>query len=186
MRTGPPGARLGAGCSASEAGSYLRLVDSYITQPKVLGPSRTCNESKEEEAEARAGPGSRRQWRSRRFRRGTSSTAPFLATALPNTRLSARARPCRERCIVLGQYIPARQEVRGEAEQRGGGWIAFNTEEEDLVRDDDGDREGLGEELHLLRLLRQQVLPRPETLRGVSYERDTPAFLMSEVPLRFL
>ena len=36
-------------CSGSEAGSYLRLIDSCISQLKVQGPSRTCNESKEEE-----------------------------------------------------------------------------------------------------------------------------------------
>ena len=36
-------------CSGSEAGSYLRLIDSCITQLKAQGPSRTCNESKEEE-----------------------------------------------------------------------------------------------------------------------------------------
>jgi len=34
-----------------EAGSYLRLMDSSITQLKVQGPFRTCNESKEEEEE---------------------------------------------------------------------------------------------------------------------------------------
>jgi len=33
----------------TEAGSYLRLIGSYITQLKAQGPSRTCNESKEEE-----------------------------------------------------------------------------------------------------------------------------------------
>jgi len=38
-------------CSGTEAGSYLRLIDSYITQLKAQGPSRTCNESNEEEAE---------------------------------------------------------------------------------------------------------------------------------------
>ena len=32
-----------------EAGSYLRLIDSCINQLKAQGPSRTCNESKEEE-----------------------------------------------------------------------------------------------------------------------------------------
>jgi len=32
----------------SEAGSYLRLIDSCITQLKAQGPSRTCNESREE------------------------------------------------------------------------------------------------------------------------------------------
>ena len=35
--------------SGSEAGSFLRLIDSCITQLKAQGPSRTCNESKEEE-----------------------------------------------------------------------------------------------------------------------------------------
>jgi len=34
--------------SGSEAGSYLRCIDSCITQLKAQGPSRTCNESKEE------------------------------------------------------------------------------------------------------------------------------------------
>jgi len=38
-------------CSGSEAGSYLRLIDSCITQLKAQGPSETCNESKEEEEE---------------------------------------------------------------------------------------------------------------------------------------
>ena len=36
-------------CCGAEAGSYLRLIDSCITQLKVQGPSRTCNERKEEE-----------------------------------------------------------------------------------------------------------------------------------------
>ena len=36
-------------CCSTEAGSYLRLIDSCITQRKAQGPSRTCNESKEEE-----------------------------------------------------------------------------------------------------------------------------------------
>jgi len=36
-------------CSGSEAGSYLRLIGSCITQLKAQGPSRSCNESKEEE-----------------------------------------------------------------------------------------------------------------------------------------
>jgi len=35
-------------CSGSEAGTYLRLIDSCITQLKAQGPSRTCNESEEE------------------------------------------------------------------------------------------------------------------------------------------
>jgi len=33
-------------CSGSEAGSYLRLIDSCATQLKAQGPSRTCNKSK--------------------------------------------------------------------------------------------------------------------------------------------
>jgi len=36
-------------CCGNEEGSYLRLIDSCITQLQVQGPSRTCNESKEEE-----------------------------------------------------------------------------------------------------------------------------------------
>ena len=41
-------------CCGNEAGSYLRLRDSCITQPKAQGPSRTCNESEEpEEREVR-------------------------------------------------------------------------------------------------------------------------------------
>jgi len=36
-------------CSGSKAGSYVRLIDSCITQLKAQGPSRTCNENKEEE-----------------------------------------------------------------------------------------------------------------------------------------
>ena len=36
-------------CCGTEAGSYLRLIDSCITQLKAQGPSRTCHESKEEE-----------------------------------------------------------------------------------------------------------------------------------------
>jgi len=36
-------------CSGSDAGSYLRRIDSCITQLKAQGPSRTCTESKKEE-----------------------------------------------------------------------------------------------------------------------------------------
>ena len=32
-------------CCGTEAGSYLRLTDSCVTQLKAQGPSRTCNES---------------------------------------------------------------------------------------------------------------------------------------------
>jgi len=38
-------------CSGSEAGSSLRPIYTCITQLKAQGPSRTCNESKEEEEE---------------------------------------------------------------------------------------------------------------------------------------
>jgi len=40
---------LGLTSCGTEAGSYLRLIDSCITQLKAQGPSRTCNESKEKE-----------------------------------------------------------------------------------------------------------------------------------------
>ena len=39
-------------------GLYLWPIDSCITQLKAQGPSRTCNESKEEEEAHRAGTGS--------------------------------------------------------------------------------------------------------------------------------
>jgi len=42
-----------------EAGSYLRLMDSCITQLKAQGPSRTCNESNEEEEEEAIHPACR-------------------------------------------------------------------------------------------------------------------------------
>ena len=38
----------------TEAGSYSRLIDSCITQLKVQGPSRTCDETKEEAEEDNA------------------------------------------------------------------------------------------------------------------------------------
>ena len=47
-------------CSGSESGSYLRLIDSCITQLKAQGPFKTCNESKEEEAEGHRGGSGRR------------------------------------------------------------------------------------------------------------------------------
>jgi len=36
-------------CCDTEAGSYLRLIDSCVIQLEAQGLSRTCNESKEEE-----------------------------------------------------------------------------------------------------------------------------------------
>ena len=44
-------------CCGTEAGSYLRLIDSCITRLKAQGPSRTCNESEEEEKKRRTNPG---------------------------------------------------------------------------------------------------------------------------------
>ena len=38
-------------CCGTEVGSHVRRIDSCITQLKAQGPSRTCNESKEEEEE---------------------------------------------------------------------------------------------------------------------------------------
>jgi len=38
----------------TEEGSYVRLIDSRMTQLKAQGPSRTCDESKEEEEEEEA------------------------------------------------------------------------------------------------------------------------------------
>ena len=42
-------------CCGTEAGSYLRRIDSCITQLKAQGPSGTCNESKEKEEKLRGG-----------------------------------------------------------------------------------------------------------------------------------
>ena len=36
------------GVLVTEAGSYLRLIDSCITHLEAPGPFRTCNDSKEE------------------------------------------------------------------------------------------------------------------------------------------
>jgi len=41
--------RASSRCSGSETGSFLRLTDYYITKLKAQGPSRTCNESTEEQ-----------------------------------------------------------------------------------------------------------------------------------------
>ena len=38
-------------CLGLEAGSYLRSIDSCVTQLMVQGPSRTCGESKEDDEE---------------------------------------------------------------------------------------------------------------------------------------
>ena len=41
----------GSMCCGNDEGSYLRMIDSCISQLEAQGPSRTCNESKEEEGE---------------------------------------------------------------------------------------------------------------------------------------
>jgi len=52
-------------CCGTEAGSYLRLIDSCITLLKAQGTSRTRNESKEEERErGRDGKGGSLCWSS--------------------------------------------------------------------------------------------------------------------------
>ena len=64
------------GVVATEEGSYLRLTDSFITQLKAQGPSRTCNESKEEETSlcpAGAATGARLE---------TSSSSSLLLSSL--------------------------------------------------------------------------------------------------------
>ena len=40
---------MGGRCCGDEVGSYLRLMDSCITQLEAQGPSRTCCQSKKEE-----------------------------------------------------------------------------------------------------------------------------------------
>ena len=50
-----PGSRGSDIAGLNEAGSYLRLIASCITQLKAQGPSRTCNESKDEEEEVWTG-----------------------------------------------------------------------------------------------------------------------------------
>jgi len=55
----------------TEAGSYLRLIDSCITQLKAQRPSRTCNESKEEEEGGGLPRGSQSRRRAPPQRRGS-------------------------------------------------------------------------------------------------------------------
>ena len=67
-------------CCGTEAGSYLRLIDSCVTQLRAQGPSRTCNQSKEEKKDSRtsdiracgrrevAGPGGVLELEARGFR----------------------------------------------------------------------------------------------------------------------
>jgi len=60
-RPAPPRSRASPTCQegsvvVTEAGSYLRLIDSCITQLKAQGPSRICTASKEEERSTRPAP----------------------------------------------------------------------------------------------------------------------------------
>jgi hypothetical protein len=70
----------GPGCSVvvTEAVSSLRLIDSCITQLNAQGPSRTCNESKEEAEEA----GASSLPRSSRYDCRLLSQAPVLSGEL--------------------------------------------------------------------------------------------------------
>ena len=72
------------GVVVTDAGSYLRLIDSCITQLKAQGPSRTCNESKEEEKKknlpnARGKVNTRRESR-QKVRKLTHATFPLRQT----------------------------------------------------------------------------------------------------------
>ena len=60
--------RCARGLVVTEPGSYLRLIDCCITPLKAQGPSRTCNERKEEEEEGVEGHLARRGARGRRAR----------------------------------------------------------------------------------------------------------------------
>ena len=70
-------------CGGTEAGSYLRLIDSCITQ----GTSRTCNESKEVDLRRRA-----RTRRASRARRGGPARRRQRATAHSRQRLQRSRR----------------------------------------------------------------------------------------------
>ena len=55
-------------CSGSEAGSYLRLIDSCITQVKAEEDSRTCDESRDQEKnKSRSLPLPGNNWARRKF-----------------------------------------------------------------------------------------------------------------------
>ena len=68
-------------------------VDSRITQLKAQGPSRTCNESKEEGRKSRRG--ARWRWRGRT---GTRDTLPFLPTFFGSP--PPTPRPCHSQFTV--------------------------------------------------------------------------------------
>ena len=88
------GARVCEMCCGIEAGSYLRLIDSCITQLKAQRPSRTCTESKEEEEEvARVVPCELCRFRSPQFetQRNTNLGASLMKrTPLPRAVLRVK------------------------------------------------------------------------------------------------
>ena len=95
-------------CCGTEAGWYLRLIDSCITQLTAQGPSRTCNESKEEDRdEPRRVGGRRRARRSGQRRRAASRSSaprtppspggPHPALLMPTLTLGGRRRRERSR-----------------------------------------------------------------------------------------
>ena len=85
-----------AACSllrpSEPSNSYMRLIDSCITQVKARGPSRTCDESEEEEKIRTPDPGSRRG----AMTRSTSSRAqPSFAATLSRSGL----KECNIECV---------------------------------------------------------------------------------------
>ena len=83
-------------CSGSEVGSYLRLIDSCITQLKAQGPTRTCNESKEDEEGSDGGVASGGS-----PCRATSLVAP-VQTPLPSSLFRHLSRrPCSDTSLVV-------------------------------------------------------------------------------------
>ena len=80
-------------CGADGQGSYLRCIDSCITQLKAQGPSRTCNESEEAEAE----PMGKSWWK---VEEGTALL--FIVKAIIALQVSDRGKPhMRERHSIM-------------------------------------------------------------------------------------
>jgi len=92
--------RLGIAILSSH--TYLRLIDSCITQLKAQGPSRTCNESKEEEEEE-----------------ATRIAIPAFPRARGNTGLS---RTCALRECQLNNSPLTLFQAAGAWRGGGGGW----------------------------------------------------------------
>ena len=91
-------------CCGNEAGSYLRLVDSCITQLKAQGPARACDESKEEEEEEEE------QDDSSTLGRGGSPGGDPRASQSVSTRIhvSSRTSPTRKRPNPIGPPLDTR------------------------------------------------------------------------------